>query len=358
MVQESGDGEKRSQGLSNSGFEWRSPRLLVCSILLVLLLFYYIDYTQFSEKWATTISLVLTETFTSQTTNTSLALGRLSTPPGPYYVAYPHKYEFVLNEPEKCKQENPFVVLIVPVAPGNAAFRDAIRSTWGTEKLVEDKVVSLLFLLGLPCPKEQENLQESLLQESEKYHDILQSDFLDSYHNLTIKTMVMLEWLTAYCQNASYAMKVDSDVFLNVKRLVNMLLSAPKENYMTGLVTRGGMVMRDPRSKWYLPKQVFAPARYPPYTLGLAYVFSLDLPAKLVEAARHVKAVYIEDVYLGLCMKHLGISVTNPSEGGLFNVYPVQYNRCRYSKLITTTTRSLRGQIRSWKDLQTPGSPC
>ncbi|XP_051501457.1 beta-1,3-galactosyltransferase 2-like [Myxocyprinus asiaticus] len=352
MVQDSGDSEERS------GFEWRSPRLFVCYILLVLLLFYYIDYSQFSEKWATTIRLLLPETLTSQTTNMSLATGGSWKAPGPYYVAYPHKYHFVINEPKKCEQEKTFVVLIVPVSPGNAVSRDAIRSTWGTEKLVEDKVVSLLFLLGLPSPKEREKLQESLLQESENYHDLLQSNFLDSYHNLTIKTMVMLEWLTAYCQNASYAMKVDSDVFLNVKVLVKMLLSAPKENYMTGLVTRNGVVLRNPRSKWYLPKKVFAPAIYPPYALGLTYVFSLDLPKKLVEAAQHVKAVYIEDVYLGLCMKHLRISVTNPSDEGLFNLYPVRYNRCRYSKLIATTTRSLRDQIEFWKDLQTPGSPC
>ncbi len=37
-------------------------------------------------------------------------------------------------------------------------------------------------------------------------------DFLDCYKNLTIKTMVMLEWLDSYCSSASYAMKIDSDV--------------------------------------------------------------------------------------------------------------------------------------------------
>ncbi|KAG1941420.1 UDP-GalNAc:beta-1,3-N-acetylgalactosaminyltransferase 1 isoform b [Pimephales promelas] len=199
---------------------------------------------------------------------------------------------------EKCQKENTFVVLIIPVSPGNVAARDAIRSTWGSEKVVADKT------------------------------------------------------------NAQYAMKIDSDMFLNVKNLVNLLLPAPKQNYMTGLVARNAMVLRDPHSKWYLPITAYSPFHYPPYALGLGYVFSLDLAGKLIEAAQHVKAVYIEDVFVGMCMKHLGIDLTNPPDGSLFNVFPVDYNRCHYSKLIATTTRSLENIVNFWRDLQTPGPYC
>ncbi|XP_056615296.1 beta-1,3-galactosyltransferase 2-like [Triplophysa dalaica] len=330
----------------------RSLRSCVFSIpLLVLFLFYYIDPYVLTETWALTVGF-LSETFIISNESQSLRLS------DQYYVNYPQKYHFVTNEPEKCRKENTFVVLMVPVASGNTAARDAIRATWGTEKLVENKVVSMFFLLGSSSSEKNTKVKKQLLEESTRYHDILQCDFLDTYHNLTIKTMVMLEWLARYCQNASYAMKVDSDIFLNVNNLVKMLLSAPTENYMTGLVTRAGRVLRDPRSKWYLPKTVYTPALYPPYALGLGYVLSLDLPKKLVEAAKRVKAVYIEDVYLGMCMKHLGISPTYPSRNDLFHVFPVKYNRCRYSKLIATTTRSLRDQVEFWKDLQKPQRPC
>lgn len=352
-----------SHGQSSSGC--RSLRLFfMIFIFLVLFLCYYIIPYELSESWAVTVGLFLPEKFTIKMVNDSLNKVPTVTsvepwkPPEPYCVAYPHKYNLVLNEPEKCQKENPFVVLMVPVAPSNTAARDAIRSTWGSERLVGDKTVSILFLLGLPTSEEKETLQQNLLQESEKYHDLIQSDFWDSYYNLTIKTMVMLEWLTVYCPNASYAMKVDSDVFLNVKTLVNMLLSAPKQNYMTGLVARNAVVLRNPHSKWYLPETVYEPPFYPPYALGLGYVFTLDLPEKLVKAVQLVKPVYIEDVFLGLCMTHLGIDLTNPPDGSLFNVFPVEYNRCRYSKLIATTTRSLRDQVEFWKDLQRPGPYC
>lgn len=350
-----------SKGQSNS--PCRSLRsYVILTVFLVLLLCYYIIPNEKSTSWAIAVGLSLPEKLAAQTTNASLNRAVTSAerwkPPEPYYVAYPYKYNLVLNEPEKCQKENPFVILMVPVAPSNTAARDTVRSTWGSERLVGKKTVSILFLLALPTSEDRETLQQNLLQESEKYHDLIQSDFWDSYYNLTIKTMVMLEWLSVYCQNAPFAMKVDADMFLNVKNLVDMLRSAPKQNYMTGLVARNAMVLRDPRSKWYLPKTVYSPPLYPPYALGLGYVFTLDLPEKLIEAAQHVKPVYIEDVYIGLCMKHLGLPLTNPPNGGLFNVFPVQYNRCRYSKLIATTTHSMRDQVEFWKDLQRPGPYC
>ncbi|XP_051234406.1 beta-1,3-galactosyltransferase 1 [Dicentrarchus labrax] len=278
--------------------------------------------------------------------------------PGPYLVEYPYEYGFIINEPKKCEEQKPFLVLMVPVAPHNRAHRDIIRSTWGGESSVQGKVVKLFFLLGLPAGEGAERLQGQLLQESKEHQDLIQSDFLDCYKNLTIKTMVMLEWLDSHCSGASYAMKIDSDMFLNVPNLVGMLVNAPKTNYMTGLVARGGAVLRDRKSKWYVPVEIYSHSQYPRYALGLGYVLSLDLPKKLVEASRHVKALYIEDVYLGLCMEYLGIPPTDPPSWGYFNVFPVSYSRCGYSRLIATTTNENTDRLGNWKDFKRPGPYC
>ncbi|TRY71451.1 hypothetical protein DNTS_011724 [Danionella cerebrum] len=353
MVQ---DSEELSLGQSTLG-----PRSLrsyaAFAVLLVLCLSYYVLPSDFPSTWTTTVRLFLKQEETNVSLNTAIPVEPWK-PPEPYCVAYPQKYHFIINESEKCQKENPFVVLMIPVSPNNLEAREAVRSTWGTERLVGDKRVSVFFVLGLPTSEDKEKLQEDLLKESEKYHDLIQSNFWDSYNNLTIKTMVILEWLTVYCQNATFAMKVDSDIFLNVKNLIHLLLAAPKQNYMSGLVARGAVVLRNPNSKWYLPKTVYAPDFYPPYALGLGYVFSMDLPQKLVGAAQLIKPVYIEDVFLGLCMQHLRISLTDPPNGALFNVFPVIYNRCRYSQLIATTTHSLKDQVEFWKDLQRPGPYC
>ncbi|XP_068580498.1 beta-1,3-galactosyltransferase 2-like [Cebidichthys violaceus] len=278
--------------------------------------------------------------------------------PGPYLVEYPSEYHFIINEPKTCEQQKSFLVLVVPVAPNNRAHRDVIRSTWGGKDATLDKEVTLFFLLGLHSGEGAPQLQEKLLQESREHHDLIQSDFLDCYKNLTIKTMVMLEWLDLHCSGASYAMKIDSDTFLNVPKLIDMLANAPKTNYMTGLVETGAMVLRDQRSKWFVPVEIYPSPYYPRYALGLGYVLSLDLPKKLVEASRHVKAVYIEDVYLGLCMSHLGIPPTDPPDRNYFQVFPRIYSRCAYSQLIATITHPDADRMRVWRDFKRLGQYC
>ena len=89
--------------------------------------------------------------------------------------------------------------------------------------------------------------------ENQEHSDIIQMDFIDSYHNLTIKTMMVMNWLATHCPNASYAMKVDTDTFVNVFYLVNELLAvSPRHDFITGSVIADGRPRRDRRSKWYV----------------------------------------------------------------------------------------------------------
>ncbi|XP_061590749.1 beta-1,3-galactosyltransferase 2-like [Cololabis saira] len=276
----------------------------------------------------------------------------------PYLVEYPYEYHFVINEAQKCEQDKPFMVLLVHVAPLNRRYRDVIRSTWGSEDLVHDKVVKVFFLLGVQTGEGTQDLHQQLLQESKEHRDLIQSDFVDCYKNLTIKTMVMLEWLNSYCSNVSYAMKIDSDTFLNMPNLISILLEAPRTNYMTGLLVHAAGAIRNPTSKWYMPEHVYPRSSYPTYTMGLGYIFSLDLPKKLIEASKHVKALYIEDVYLGLCMQHLGIAPTNPPGNGYFHDHPLEYSRCGYSKIVVTTIHPYIDRVWLWEDFKRPDPYC
>lgn len=318
---------------------------MLCLIIGTLILIFY--DSRIATSWV------------SQSHNNMTASGVSISPPdpeaSPYFVAYPHQYNFILDEPNRCRDESPFLVLMIPVAPHNREARDIIRNTWSKEITVLGQVVSHYFLLGLS--KEEDGagqLKEQVLQESQSHHDILQSNFLDSYNNLTIKTMVMFEWLSSHCPNTSYGMKVDSDMFLNVHNLVDMLLKAPQHHYMTGLVARNAAVLRDHNSKWFLPVSAFSEPNYPPYALGLGYVFSMDLSKKILEASPHVKAVYIEDVYVGLCMRHLGIAMTDPPRGGLFQASkPFFTSNCYWTSVITTILRDSKELSDVWKTYQT-----
>ncbi|KAM6946114.1 beta-1,3-galactosyltransferase 5-like [Aplochiton taeniatus] len=221
----------------------------------------------------------------------------------PYHVAYPGDYRFTMDEPCSPAAHSPFLVLIVPVAPENVKARLEIRSTWGNESTVLGKEVRLFFLLGLPSGTWAEQVQEQVRLESRAHRDLLQSDFRDSYFNLTIKSMVMMEWLSSHCRHVAFAMKIDADMFLNVRNLVALLSEpgTPKRRYITGIPRENSNVVRDPTSKWYVPRNVYPGCKFPTYPLGNGYVFSMDLPLKIVAASKKIKAIYIEDAYLGMC---------------------------------------------------------
>lgn len=54
----------------------------------------------------------------------------------------------------------------------------------------------MIFIIG---ETEDITIQQKLMDESDLNHDILQESFFDSYNNLTIKTSMMLKWITNNC---------------------------------------------------------------------------------------------------------------------------------------------------------------
>ncbi|CAL8356060.1 unnamed protein product [Boreogadus saida] len=277
-----------------------------------------------------------------------------------HHLAFPRNYNFILDDTDVCRSNTPFLVLVVPVAPGNRKARDAIRKTWGTETLVQGELIQTVFLLGLPSRGNITELQEHVSMENLQYHDLIQSDFIDSYNNLTIKTMVIMDWLATQCPRVSYAMKIDSDMFLNVENLVSMLKSPgiPKELYLTGMLARNAPVIRDRSSKWYVPMEMYPDPHYPTYTLGMGYLFSIDLTSRFVEVSKSIEPINIEDAYIGMCMKKLGLSPTQPPDPNQFRAYLGKYNRCTFSKIITYILGSSEQLVTFWTDLKMPGPPC
>eukprot|EP00064_Thunnus_orientalis_P018225 superscaffoldBa00004123_g18319 len=272
-----------------------------------------------------------------------------------HHLAYPRNYHFIMDNAEVCKNKTPFLVLMVPVAPQNVDARDAIRKTWGKENLVQGEVVFTLFMLGLAG-----GAHIDLEQENQQHHDLIQSNFMDTYLNLTVKTMVIMDWLATRCPTAAYAMKIDSDMFLNIDNLVIMLKmpGIPKLNYLTGMLMWNRPVVRSKASKWYVPEEMYPDPKYPTYTLGMGYVFSNDLPEKFVNISKSIKPFNIEDAYIGMCMKKLGLTPTSPPNPSQFKAYNTKYNRCEYSKIITYILGSSQELVNYWTDLKRPGPPC
>ncbi|TSV94884.1 Beta-1,3-galactosyltransferase 2 [Bagarius yarrelli] len=278
-----------------------------------------------------------------------------------YKLISPSSYKYHINQGELCLNRKPLLVLVIPVTLQDFESRSAIRNTWGQENLVPNVDIVRVFFIGEPrahSPK----LQEDLQSESVEYRDIIQMDFQDTYQNLTIKTMMIINWVATYCHSAQYVMKIDADIFLNLPYLVHYLQDKPKHNFITGSVIIDARPRRNPKSKWYLSKEVYPESMLPPYLSGAGYVFSIDLAKKISMASKFLRPVPIEDVYVGMCLSFLQVrpefAWTLLPYRNLFEVRHLDYDRCTFAKRIIVTGFTAAKLVNMWTDLQSAGFSC
>ncbi|KAM6930964.1 beta-1,3-galactosyltransferase 2 [Xenentodon cancila] len=275
-----------------------------------------------------------------------------------YRLMSPRTYQYLLNQPHVCRDRRPVLVLLVPVAPQDAAARDAVRRTWGSAS--PDALT--LFYAGLPSWGQQSRLQEALQQESRLHADIIQMNFMDNYQNLTIKTMMMMKWVATYCPSASYAMKVDADIFVNVYYLMQRLGSFPRLGFITGSLIRDGTPRRDPRSKWYLSEEQYPESSFPPYVSGAGYVFSTDLAGRISWASRFVRMIPLEDVYVGLCLHVLDVRPMYSYDllflRNLFEIKNLPYDRCTFARLFIANGFKPSELLHAWQDFSEGHASC
>lgn len=265
-------------------------------------------------------------------------------------------YRYVINEPDKCRNNGTFLVLLIPVEPHNSEARNAIRKTWGNESMAEGMV--RLFLLGVKNttrdPATRQLQQRALRAESQQHRDMIQQDYVDSYYNLTIKTLMGMHWVSRYCPGARYVMKADSDMFVNTEYLVQKLLKAniPREMYFTGYLMRGYKPNRNKDSKWYMPPELYPSGSYPTFCSGTGYVFSGDMAGRIYATSLSIRRLHLEDVYVGLCLSKLNIEPMLPPNEFLFNHWKVSYSSCKYSQLITSHEFRPSELLKYWQHLQ------
>jgi beta-1,3-galactosyltransferase 1 len=236
---------------------------------------------------------------------------RVETETGPP-VANPmtmKQYGVRLDEPGLCNG-SVFLLVYVHTAPLHHKKRMLIRDTWGNPQNYPDTTVRLVFMLGKTADK---STQDLVSLESERYRDIVQGDFLDTYRNLTYKAVMALGWASKYCSHADYVLKSDDDVLVNMFALIRHLKSMQRHGIGTrGLLLCNGWdnmkVIRTKKSKWYVSESEYRHSRYPSYCAGAAYVQSSDVISAMYRATFEEPFFWIDDLYItGLLAKRLGI---------------------------------------------------
>lgn len=271
---------------------------------------------------------------------------RLAGPPPPAAL-------LLMPAQDTCRPRAPFLLVLVASAPGHAARRAAVRETWGGARQAAGRGVRTLFALGLPA---EPALQAALAEEAARHGDLLQGRFADTYANLTRKTLALLGWARAHCAGARFVAKADDDVFLNLPALARRLagLDAPRAALYLGRVHWRVPPDRDPRSRHHVPAALYAPAAFPPYCSGTAYVLSGEAADAVLGAAALEPLVPLEDAFVGLCARRAGIAPRHVAAlaGGAH--YPP--DPCCYRELLLSVHGVAPAAMRHvWLR---PGPPC
>ncbi|KAI9524881.1 hypothetical protein NQZ68_014416 [Dissostichus eleginoides] len=293
------------------------------------------------------------------------------------------EYPLLINQPGICRNNDssfgPMLLMAIKSQMGNFQNRQAIRETWGRSGLVKGEstkkggLVRTVFLLGRqdsstgPHP----DLKNLLELENQKYGDILQWDFKDTFFNLTLKDLLFWQWLQQHCRSAMFVFKGDDDVFVRTGALLDYLHKQWEEhnlwkaytnetemNLFVGEVINYAMPNREPSTKYYIPER-FYKGVYPPYAGGGGVVYSGSLALRLNEVSKRVRLFPIDDVYLGMCMYRLGLL---PSHHPGFLTFDLphndRWNPCAYRSVLLVHRRSPKDMLTLWKKLQRPTGRC
>lgn len=295
------------------------------------------------------------------------------------------KYNYRISNNKKCLDGNEYekvvILYVIKSALANEDKRNAIRKSWGWENRFSDVNIKRIFMLGI---SRDSFTQDQIDEESAKNKDLVQAEFIDTYYNNTIKTIMSFRWVVQHCPKAQFIMFSDDDMYISTKNLLKFIRnpfnkrvgfrrrrdvdyvlrksaynrhelskmnSDPKDNsnerklmefdpvlsafdgrLFSGYVFQS-TPMRHKSSKWYVTLEEYPYSKYPPYVTAGAYLLSYPALEDLYFTSMFTKHFKFDDVYLGIVAKKCRIS---PLHNDNFYFWKKPYTKEAYSNVIAS----------------------
>ncbi|XP_059378371.1 N-acetyllactosaminide beta-1,3-N-acetylglucosaminyltransferase 2-like [Carassius carassius] len=274
----------------------------------------------------------------------------------------------------QAKKWAPVLLMAIKTQTANFDNREAIRKTWGRSGRIKtrggrQRLVRRVFLLG---SSKDLQIEEKLHLESEKYGDIIQWDFMDTFFNLTLKDVLFWDWFARRCPHAHFIFKGDDDVFVRTPAVLDYLLAEAAnqsfsngsrqankmETFVVGDVISNAAPIRSNRTKYYIPES-FYKGLYPSYPGGGGVLYSGSLAHRLLEVSKRVHLFPIDDVYLGMCLQRLGVYPIHHPAFLTFD-FPKDEPKepCANHTILLVHKRSPAEMFHLWTETSTPSPEC
>jgi len=228
------------------------------------------------------------------------------------------------------------ILILVASAPNNTEQRQAVRDTWGYA--VPLPYTRLLFFLGHDGNSWPPQTTESVLLEAQKHGDIVVEDFIDSYTNLTLKSVFMLKWVVNHCSSVPFVMKTDDDMLINIRGLLKELTNStynPSQPMIIGRIQTGSKPFRSKSSKWYLPSWLYQGKYLPTFASGTGYVMTQRAVADVYSNSLDVPIIPLEDVFITGLVASRNLNIPLIDVPRIHNDRPLLLHPCLYHHFLT-----------------------
>ena len=110
---------------------------------------------------------------------------------------------------------------------------------------------------------------------------------------------MLYKWAIEKCPNVNYVLKTDDDVFVDTFHLPTFMKRHQfdqRSNFLLCFVQKGNTPVRHETGKWYVTKDEYDKAEYPPYCTGAVYITKIKTMRKILTKVETLNYLFIDDV--------------------------------------------------------------
>ena len=251
--------------------------------------------------------------------------------------------KFTIANERFCQDRDFDILIYIFSAVKNIDQRVAIRAAWGNSSLLTEKV-KVIYVIGRTSEKD---MQKRVEEESNKFKDIVQGDFMDSYYGLANKSIAAVNWIRKYCNTVKVLIKTDDDLAVDMERIIKSVkpyLNRPR--HVMCYIWKNSLVIRHKSNKFHVSVEEFPGKVYPTYCNGWVYMYTADIVEELCKYMDQTETFRIEDVWTtGIVMKNLQ-NLTRIHMQMLFGgVHRAVIHQVRASSMKDSTSKAIKMRI-------------
>ncbi|VDM75012.1 unnamed protein product [Strongylus vulgaris] len=186
--------------------------------------------------------------------------------------------------------KRPKRILFIRTAPRSLDYRKFIRETW---KPQVEPIAPVIFVSAKGADIEAEASQF-------QGTNILQFDFIDSYHNLSLKMMAIYGYVLGEVPSVENIIITNDDTVVNATALTQLHLNKRKGSWMLGKVSRGYPRLFMPWLPWHVPGHMYPNLCYPRFTQGSSFILSRSAAQLLLDNICKTPFVHLDDILMGI----------------------------------------------------------